>query len=88
MSILNLIIEMSGEKWLDNETKMETVKSLWVHAVNNSGQFCRWAVCDVTAPSQAMTTGVFESIVMKSFSVVLKVILDSKALALDFFQGV
>jgi hypothetical protein len=70
MSILNLIIEMSGEKWIDNETKMETVKSLWVHAVNNSGQFGRWAVCDVTAPSQAMTTGVFESIFMKSFSVV------------------
>ncbi|MEN8221576.1 MAG: hypothetical protein ABFS56_35595, partial [Pseudomonadota bacterium] len=34
---------------------METVKNLWVPAVNNTGQFGRWAVCEVTDPYQAMT---------------------------------
>jgi type III restriction enzyme len=54
--LLNLIIEVSGEKRSDKDTKMETVKNLWVPAVNNSGQFGRWAVCDVTDPYQAMST--------------------------------
>jgi len=35
---------------------METVKNLWVPAVNNTRQFGRWAVCEVTDPYQAMTT--------------------------------
>ena len=53
--LLNLIIEVSGEKRPDKDTKMETVKNLWVPAVNNTGQFGRWAVCEVTDPYQAMT---------------------------------
>jgi len=52
--LLNLIIEVSGEKRPDKETKMETVKNLWVPAVNNTGQFGRWAICEVTDPYQAM----------------------------------
>ncbi|RKZ81281.1 MAG: restriction endonuclease subunit R [Candidatus Parabeggiatoa sp. nov. 1] len=53
---LNLIIEVSGEKLPDKDTKMETVKNLWIPAVNNSRQFGRWAVCEVTDPYQAMST--------------------------------
>jgi type III restriction enzyme len=54
--LLNLIIEVSGEKRPDKDAKMETVKNLWVPAVNNTGQFGRWAVCEVTDPYQAMQT--------------------------------
>jgi len=41
--LLNLIIEVSREKLPDKDTKMETIKNLWVPAVNNTGQFGRWA---------------------------------------------
>jgi len=48
--LLNLIIEVSGEKREDKVSKVETVKNIWVPAVNNVGEFGRWAVCEVTDP--------------------------------------
>ncbi len=54
--LLNLIIEVSGEKREDKVSKVETVKNLWVPAVNNVGEFGRWAVCEVTDPYEAKQT--------------------------------
>jgi type III restriction enzyme len=41
--VLNLIIEVTGQKKPDKEAKAETARSLWVPAVNNHGGFGRWA---------------------------------------------
>jgi type III restriction enzyme len=37
--MLNLIVEVSGEKRKDKMAKVETAKTLWVPAVNNYGAF-------------------------------------------------
>ncbi|MCK5718051.1 MAG: hypothetical protein KAH77_11225, partial [Thiomargarita sp.] len=54
--LLNIIIEVSGEKRDDKDSKVETVKNLWVPAVNNTKQFGRWAICEVTDPYAAKQT--------------------------------
>ena len=52
---LNLIIEVTGEKKKDKETKVSTAKTLWVPAVNNHGGFGRWAFLEVHDPWDAKT---------------------------------
>ena len=48
--ILNLIIEVTGEKKKDKEAKVAAAKDLWVPAVNNHGGFGRWAFLEITDP--------------------------------------
>ncbi len=49
-NILNLIIEVTGEKKKDKEAKVATAKDLWVPAVNNHGGFGIWAFLEITDP--------------------------------------
>ena len=48
--ILNLVLEVSGEKRKDKAAKVETAKNLWVPAVNNNGAFGRWSFIEITDP--------------------------------------
>jgi type III restriction enzyme len=51
--LLNLIIEVTGEKKKDKEAKVATARSLWVSAVNNHGGFGRWAFLEIPDPWDA-----------------------------------
>lgn len=50
---LNLIIEVTGEKKKEKAAKVETVRTLWVPAVNNHGGFGRWAFLEIADPWDA-----------------------------------
>jgi type III restriction enzyme len=52
-SILNLIVEVSGEARKDKAAKVATARTLFVPAVNNHGGFGRWAFVEVTDPWDA-----------------------------------
>ena len=51
--LLNLIVEVTGEKKKDKAAKVSTVGTLWVPAVNNHGGFGRWAFIEVDDPWNA-----------------------------------
>ncbi|HDM75902.1 MAG TPA: hypothetical protein ENG51_05455, partial [Deltaproteobacteria bacterium] len=51
--LLNLIIEVTGEKKKDKEAKIATARLLWVPAVNNHGGFGRWAFLEINDPWDA-----------------------------------
>lgn len=51
---LNLIVEVTGEKKKDKEAKVATARTLWVPAVNNNGDYGRWAFLEVRDPWNAM----------------------------------
>jgi type III restriction enzyme len=53
---LNLIIEVTGEKKKDKETKVSTAKMLWIPAVNNSGNFGRWSFLEIYDPWDAINS--------------------------------
>lgn len=46
-SIVNVIVEVSGEERKDKANKAATAKTLWVPAVNNHGGFGRWVFVEV-----------------------------------------
>jgi type III restriction enzyme len=48
--LLNLLIEVTGEKKKDKAAKVATARSLWVPAVNNHGGFGRWAFVEIDDP--------------------------------------
>jgi type III restriction enzyme len=48
--LLNLLVEVSGEKRKDKEAKAETTRTLWVPAVNNHGAYGRWSYVEVSDP--------------------------------------
>lgn len=54
--LLNLVIEVSGEKKSEKDAKVETAKTMWVPAVNNDRTFGRWAFLELTNPNTAMNT--------------------------------
>ncbi len=54
--ILNLIVEVTGEKKKDKAAKVATARTLWVPAINNHGGFGRWAMIEVTDPWDAKNT--------------------------------
>ena len=54
--LLNLIVEVTGEPRPEKAAKTATITHLWVPAVNNSGQFGRWAFIEVKDPYTAMQT--------------------------------
>jgi type III restriction enzyme len=53
---LNLIIEVTGERKKDKEAKVATARLLWVPAVNNHGEFGRWAFLEITDPWDTKNT--------------------------------
>lgn len=54
--LLNLIIEVTGEKKKDKAAKVATARNLWVPAVNNYGSFGRWAFLEISDPWDAKNT--------------------------------
>lgn len=48
--LLNLIVEVTGERKKDKEAKTSTARTLWVPAVNNHGGFGRWGFVEITDP--------------------------------------
>ncbi len=51
--LLNLIVEVTGEKKKEKAAKVATARTLWVPAVNNHGSFGRWAFIEVADPWDA-----------------------------------
>jgi len=51
--LLNLIVEVTGEKKKDKAAKVATARTLWVPAVNNHGGLGRWAFIEVSDPWDA-----------------------------------
>jgi type III restriction enzyme len=45
--LLHLIIEVTGEKKRDKESKVQTAQTLWVPAVNNHGGLGRWSFLEI-----------------------------------------
>ena len=55
-NILNLILETSGMGREDKVQKVNTVKNMWVPAVNNSGEFGEWTFLEITDPWDMQNT--------------------------------
>jgi len=55
-SIVNLILEVTGEKKKDKEAKVATARDLWVPAVNAHGGYGRWGFLEITDPWNAQNT--------------------------------
>jgi type III restriction enzyme len=51
--VLNVILEVTGQKDKAKEAKVATAGALWVPAVNNHGGFGRWAYIEVRGPWDA-----------------------------------
>ncbi len=45
--LLNLLLEVSGQKKREKDAKVQTAKTLWVPGVNNLGTFGRWAFLEI-----------------------------------------
>lgn len=54
--LLNLIVEVSGEKHKDKAIKVASAQNLWVPAVNNQREFGRWALIEIVDPWDARRT--------------------------------
>jgi type III restriction enzyme len=52
-NLLNLLIEVTGEKKKDKAAKVATARTLWVPAVNNHGSYGRWDFIEVADPWNA-----------------------------------
>ena len=52
---LQLIVEVSGQPNKKKEAKASTAETLWVPAVNNAGQWGRWAFIEITDPWDGTT---------------------------------
>lgn len=52
-NLLNLLIEVTGEKKKDKAAKVATARTLWVPAVNNHGGYGRWAFIEINDPWNA-----------------------------------
>ena len=51
--LLNLLVEVSGEKKKDKAAKVATARTLWVPAINNHGGYGRWSFIEVADPWDA-----------------------------------
>ncbi|MGL6097887.1 MAG: restriction endonuclease, partial [Fimbriiglobus sp.] len=45
--LLNLVLEVSGQKKREKDAKVQTAKTMWVPGVNNLGTFGRWAFLEI-----------------------------------------
>ncbi len=55
-NIVNLILETSGMGREDKVQKVNTVKNMWVPAVNNTGEFGEWTFLEITDPWDMQNT--------------------------------
>ena len=55
-NIVNLILETSGMGREDKVQKVNTVKNMWVPAVNNYGEFGEWTFLEITDPWNIQNT--------------------------------
>lgn len=55
-NIVNLILETSGMDREDKVQKVNTVKNMWVPAVNNAGEFGEWTFLEITDPWDMQNT--------------------------------
>ena len=46
-AVMNLLIEVTGKKDDKKAIKVKTTREFWVPAVNNHGEFGRWAVLEI-----------------------------------------
>jgi type III restriction enzyme len=51
--LLNLIVEVTGQKRKDKVAKVATARTLWVPAINNHGGFGRWSLIEIADPWDA-----------------------------------
>lgn len=54
--LLNLVVEVSGQKLERKQAKVDTATTLWVPAVNNTGEFGRWAFIEVDDPRNVQSS--------------------------------
>ncbi|MBF0405650.1 MAG: DEAD/DEAH box helicase family protein [Nitrospirae bacterium] len=54
--ILNLIVEVTGEKKKEKAAKVATARNLWIPAVNNHSGHGKWGFIEITDPWDAMNT--------------------------------
>jgi len=54
MALLNLVLEVSGQK-KEKDAKVQTAKTLWVPGVNNLGSFGRWAFLEIDGANMHKT---------------------------------
>ena len=54
--LLNLIVEVTGERKKDKAAKVATARTLWAPAVNAHGGFGRWAFLEISDPWDAQNT--------------------------------
>ena len=54
--LLNLIVEVSGQELDAKKAKCEAARALWVPAVNNLGEFGRWAFIEIDDPWAVQST--------------------------------
>lgn len=52
-NLLNLIVEVTGEKKKEKAAKVASARTLWVPAINNHGGYGRWAFIEVGDPWDA-----------------------------------
>jgi type III restriction enzyme len=45
--LLNLVLEVSGQKKKEKDAKVQTTKTMWVPGVNNLGTFGRWTFLEI-----------------------------------------
>jgi hypothetical protein len=45
--LLNLVLEVSGQKKREKDAKVQTAKTMWAPGVNNLGTFGRWAFLEI-----------------------------------------
>jgi type III restriction enzyme len=51
--LLNLIVEVTGQKRKDKVAKVATARTLWVPSINNHGGFGRWSFIEIADPWDA-----------------------------------
>ena len=54
--IVNLILETSGKEREDKVQKVNTIKNMWIPAVNNYGEFGEWTFLEITDPWNMQNT--------------------------------
>ena len=52
-NLLNLVVEVSGERKKEKAAKVSTATNLWIPAVNNHGGFGRWEFIEISDPWEA-----------------------------------
>jgi type III restriction enzyme len=54
--LLNLIVEVSGERDAEKIAKVATARNLWIPAVNNAAAWGRWTFIEISDPWDAKNT--------------------------------